>query len=85
MIGGIPGDAMEEFRHEGWTFLCSAERLPDGLYHPVARYRCPPSDAIRTLTIDSGRYSDPAEALHAAKARAAAWVKERTGDGRSAD
>lgn len=75
-------DAMEEFQHEGWTFLCSAEQLPDGLYHAVVRYRCPPSEAIRTLSLGHDRYTNASEALLAAKDQAAAWVEEHGGDGR---
>lgn len=78
-------DLMEEFRHEDWTFVCSAEQLPDGLYHPVVRYRCPPSNVLRTLALDKDRYGDAPEALLAAKVRAVAWLNERQGDGRSSD
>lgn len=85
MASGALLDPMEEFHHRGWTFVCSAEQLPDGLYHPVVRYRCPPSDVLRTLAIDSERYGHPHEALLAAKDRAVAWLDARDGDGRSAD
>ncbi len=78
-------DLMEEFRHESWTFLCSAEQLPDGLYHPVVRYRCPPSNLLRTLAMEKERYGDATEALQAARDRAVAWLNEREGDGRSSD
>lgn len=74
---------METFEHRGWTFVCSAEQLPDGLYHPVVRYRCPPSDVLRTLAIESDWYGSATEALLAAQARAVAWLDERQGDGRS--
>ena len=77
-------DLMEEFRHESWTFLCSAEQLPDG-HHPVVRYRCPPSNLLRTLAMEKDRYGDAPEALQAARDRAVAWLNEREGDGRSAD
>lgn len=78
-------DLMEELRHESWTFLCSAEQLPDGLYHPVVRYRCPPSNLLRTLAMEKERYGDATEALQAARDRAVAWLNEREGDGRSSD
>ena len=78
-------DLMEEFRHESWTFLCSAEQLPNGLYHPVVRYRCPPSNLLRTLAMEKDRYGDAPEALQAARDRAVAWLNEREGDGRSSD
>ena len=78
-------DLMEEFRHENWTFVCSAEQLPNGLYHPVVRYRCPPSNVLRTLALEKDRYGDAPEALLAAKDRAVAWLNERLGDGRSSD
>jgi|EndMetStandDraft_7_1072992.scaffolds.fasta_scaffold766320_1 hypothetical protein len=78
-------DQMETFEHRGWTFLCSAELLPSGLYHAVVRYRCPPSNEMRTLDILDGRYSSATEALLAGQARAVGWVDERDGDGRSSD
>lgn len=78
-------DLMEEFRYENWTFVCSAEQLPDGFYHPVVRYRCPPSNVLRTLALEKDRYGDAPEALLAAKERAVAWLNERQGDGRSSD
>jgi hypothetical protein len=78
-------DLMEEFRHENWTFVCSAEQLPNGLYHPVVRYRCPPSNVLRTLALEKDSYGDAPEALLAAKGRAVAWLNERQGDGRSSD
>jgi hypothetical protein len=78
-------DLMEEFRHESWTFVCSAEQLPDGLYHPVVRYRCPPSNVLRTLAMEKNRYGDAPEALLAAKELAVAWLNERQGDGRGSD
>lgn len=78
-------DSMEEFQHQGWTFLCSAEQLPDGNYHAVVRYRCPPSEAIRTLTLGRDRYGSASEALLAAKDQAAAWVKAHEGGGRGSN
>ena len=78
-------DLMEDFRHQGWTFVCSAEQLPNGLYHPVVRYRCPPSNALRTLALKKDRYGNAPEALLAAKERAVAWLDERQADGRSPD
>lgn len=85
MIPDIPLDGMAEFHHRSWTFVCSAEQLPNGLYHPVVRYRCPPSNVLRTLAIENGRYGSASEALLAAKERAVAWLDEREGDGRSSD
>jgi hypothetical protein len=35
--GDHPFDTMDEFRHEGWVFLCSAEQLPDGSFHASVR------------------------------------------------
>ena len=85
MAFDAPLDSMAEFHHCGWTFVCSAEQLPDGLYHPVVRYRCPPSNVLRTLAIEKDRYGSASEALLAAKERAVAWLDEREGDGRSSD
>lgn len=75
-------DQMESFEYKGWSFLCSAEKLPDGLYHPVVRYRSPPDEEIRTLAIGEGRYSSAPEALLAGQAKAVTWLDERNGDGR---
>lgn len=82
---GTPLDSMEEFHRGGLTFVCSTEQLPDGLYHPVVRYRFPPSDALHTLSFERGRYCSPSEALLAAKERAVAWVIELEAAGHNSD
>jgi len=81
-IGGQPFDVMDEFRHEGRVFLCSAEQLPDGTFHASVRYRMPPTNEIRTLQYDQRRYASAAEAVSRAKELAMAWAANRDGDGR---
>ena len=80
--GDNPFDLMDEFRHEGWTFLCSAEQLPDGSYHAVVRYRMPPTNEIRTLQLDSERFPAAPEAVIRARELAVQWFANRQGDGR---
>jgi hypothetical protein len=77
-----PFDAMDEFRHEGWVFLCSAEQLPDGSFHATVRYRVPPTNEIRTLQFDQQRFSAASEAVFRARELAVQWVADRSGDGR---
>lgn len=77
-----PFDAMDEFRHEGWVFLCSAEQLPDGSFQATVRYRVPPTNEIRTLQFDPQRFSTASEAVHRARELAVHWVADRAGDGR---
>ncbi|WP_183026834.1 hypothetical protein [Variovorax sp. UMC13] len=80
--GGHPFDAMDEFRHEGWVFLCSAEQLPDGSFHATVRYRVQPTNEIRTLQLDHQRFAVAAEAVFRAREMAVLWVADRAGDGR---
>lgn len=79
---GHPFDAMDEFRHDGWVFLCSAEQLPDGSFHATVRYRVPPTNDIRTLQLDQQRFSVASEAVLRARELAVQWVADRSGDGR---
>jgi len=79
---GHPFDAMDEFRHEGWVFLCGAEQLPDGSFHATVRYRAPPNHAIRTLQFDAQRFAAASEAVLRARELAVQWVAQRSGDGR---
>lgn len=80
--GGHPFDAMDEFRHEGWVFLCSADQLPDGGFHATVRYRMPPTDEIRTLKYDLQRFPAAADAVIRARELAVLWAADRGGDGR---
>ncbi|RYH16605.1 MAG: hypothetical protein EON54_28195 [Alcaligenaceae bacterium] len=80
--GGHPFDAMDEFRHEGWVFLCSAEQLPDGSFHASVRYRMPPTNEIRTLQYDHQRFPVAAEAVVRSRELAVLWAANRGGDGR---
>ncbi|RYH63515.1 MAG: hypothetical protein EON54_08055 [Alcaligenaceae bacterium] len=78
--GGNPFDAMDEFRHEGWVFLCSAEQLPDGSFHAGVRYWMPPTNEIRTLHYDPQKYSSAVEAVIRARELAVIWVANRVGN-----
>ena len=80
--GDHPFDTMDEFRHEGWVFLCSAEQLPDGSFHASVRYRMPPTNEIRTLQYDQQRFSSAVEAVLRARELAVLWAANRSGDGR---
>ena len=78
--GGHPFDAMDEFRHAGWVFLCSAEQWPDGSFHASVRYRMPPTDEIRTLQYDPQRFAAAAEAVRRARELAVLWAANRGAD-----
>lgn len=75
-------DEMVEFPHAGWSFLCSAEKLPSGSFQAVLRYRAPPSNDIRMLKIDPTAGSSVPEALERAKAMAIEWAAKRGSNGR---
>jgi len=80
--GGHPFDAMDEFRHEGWVFLCSAERLPEGSFHASLRCRMPPTDEIRTLQFDPQRFPTAGEAVLRARELAVQWAERHRRVGR---
>ncbi|WP_454907261.1 hypothetical protein [Variovorax gossypii] len=81
-IKAVAMDEMLEFPHAGWTFLCSAEKLPSGSFQAVLRYRAPPDDDIRMLKIDPTAGHSVLEALERAKAMAVEWAAKRGDNGK---
>lgn len=77
LISGF--DATEELVHEGWQFLCSGERLPDGTFHSVLRCRVAPGGGLRTLRFGQDRLSSASEALSQAREMAAQWALDHVG------
>lgn len=75
-------DQMDTLDVGAWEFVCSGERLPNGRYQAVVRYKAPPDGRIRTLTLDPVEHGSPGEALEHAKVLATRWAQARDGDGR---